>query len=79
MYTIFWLQNLKGRRTLGRPRHRCEGNIRKELTKIWWEFAEHTGSGWGLFLGCFEHSKVQEKLSLCLTKYHAMYMYPVSN
>jgi hypothetical protein len=33
VYTIFWLEKLKGK-TLGRPRYRWEDNIGMDLRKI---------------------------------------------
>jgi hypothetical protein len=30
-------ENLKGKRPLGRPRHRWEGNIRIDLREVQWE------------------------------------------
>jgi hypothetical protein len=48
MYTIFWLENLKGREQLGRPRHTWEDNIRVDLRKIVWEGMDwiHLALGW---------------------------------
>jgi hypothetical protein len=38
MHTVFWLENMKGRmRSLGRPRHKWEDNIGKDLREIGWE------------------------------------------
>jgi len=37
MRTIFWLENLKGRDHLLRPRHSWEDNIRMDLREIGWE------------------------------------------
>jgi hypothetical protein len=34
MYTTFWLENLQGKRPLGRPRHRWEDNIRMDIREI---------------------------------------------
>jgi hypothetical protein len=36
MHTIFWLENLKGKRLLRRPTCIWEGNIRVELMEIRW-------------------------------------------
>jgi hypothetical protein len=30
----------EGKRPLGRPRRRCENNIKMELRKIWWEIVD---------------------------------------
>jgi hypothetical protein len=38
--TIFWLENLKGKRPLGRPRRRWEDNIRMDLREIGWKGVE---------------------------------------
>jgi hypothetical protein len=32
--TGFWLGNLRGKRTLGRPRRRWEGNIKMDLQEV---------------------------------------------
>jgi hypothetical protein len=39
MLRVFWLENLNGRE-LGRPRRRCEDNIRLDLREIGWEFVD---------------------------------------
>jgi hypothetical protein len=31
------VRKLKGKRSLGRPRHRWEYNIRMDVREIWWE------------------------------------------
>jgi hypothetical protein len=38
MHTIFWLENLK--RSLERPRRRCEDNIRMDLRKVEWDVVD---------------------------------------
>jgi hypothetical protein len=30
----------EGKRPFGRPRHRCEDNIRTDVGEIWWEGAD---------------------------------------
>jgi hypothetical protein len=40
MHTLFWLENLKGGRPLGRHRCRWEDNIRMDLREIEWEGVE---------------------------------------
>jgi hypothetical protein len=37
MHTVFWLENLKGKRPLGRSRCRWEHNIRMDLREIGWD------------------------------------------
>jgi hypothetical protein len=38
----------KGRRSLGRPRHRCECNIKMDFQKVGWGHGlDCTGSGYG--------------------------------
>jgi len=37
VHTIFWLENLKGRGRIGRPRCKWEDNIRMDLKEIGWE------------------------------------------
>jgi len=37
VYTGFWRGNLRGKRPLGRPRHRWEYNIKMDLLEIGWE------------------------------------------
>jgi len=52
-YTIL-VEKHEGRRPLGRPRHKYEDNIRKDLREIWWEnadwihMAQHKGQLWAV-------------------------------
>jgi len=47
MHTKFWSEKTKGKRPLGRPRHRWENNIRTALREIGWEGVKwmHSGTG----------------------------------
>jgi hypothetical protein len=40
MHTLFWVEEPEGKRQLGRPRHRWEDNIRKDLREIGWEVVD---------------------------------------
>jgi len=46
VHTRFWLENLRGKRPLGRPRHRWEDNIKTYLQKFTWGGGACTGLIW---------------------------------
>ena len=54
MCTGFWFGKPEGKRPLGRPRHRWEGNIRMDLQEVgggcgdWMELAQNRDSWWAL-------------------------------